>query len=318
MIFDGSGNLWLSNALQANGSNDGIFEFTGPQNPNPFKVLNFTADTNALPLGMDVSPVNPPGLPVDPCYGCIVVAEFYGKGLSSGYGDVDQIVPHSCTETIATPGTCHFYASTPFIPGNANTGRPKYVRFTENCNDTGYVEICKMSCLTNPVTGYFTFTATNSDFSSGPLSIPVNACSGPVQIPNGTVTIHEAQQLGDEVANITAFNYDYQGYRINTLLSYNYPFQTGNVNVLVGDVSTETVVGFTNCASGPGELKICKVAGPGIQAAQSTFYIRDLQLPHHPVRQRSGGTTARGGHREIVGIVSSRNAGRRFGAVSPF
>ena len=28
-----------------------------------------------------------------------------------------------------------------------------------------------------------------------------------------------------------------------------------------GDVSAETVVGFTNCKSGPGQLKICKVAG---------------------------------------------------------
>ena len=118
-----------------------------------------------------------------------------------------------------------------------------------------------MSCLTNPVTGYFTFTATNSDFNSGPLLIPVNACSGPIQIPNGTVTIHETQQLGKEVTNITAYDYDYLGDQINALLSYNLPFQTGNVNVVSGDVSTETVAGFTNCASGPGELKICKVAG---------------------------------------------------------
>jgi hypothetical protein len=121
-----------------------------------------------------------------------------------------------------------------------------------------------MSCLTNPVHGYFDFTATNSGVSIGPLSIPVGACSGPIPIPNGTVTIHEAQQLGIEVTNITAYNYDYHGNQINALLSFNLPFQTGNVDVVSGDVSTETVAGFTNCASGPGELKICKVAGRGV------------------------------------------------------
>ena len=142
---------------------------------------------------------------------------------------------------------------------------PKYVHFSENCSDTGYVEICKMSCLTDPVTGYFNFTATNSGVSVGPLPIPVGACSGPISIPNGTVTIHETQQLGIEVTNITAYNYDYLGAQINALLSFNLPFQTGNVDVVSGDVSTETVAGFTNCASGPGELKICKVAGPGVQ-----------------------------------------------------
>src|SRR6202044_2050601 len=141
-----------------------------------------------------------------------------------------------------------------YIPYITDTNGPKYVRFIENCNDTGYVEICKMSCLTNPVFGYFSFTATNQGFNSGPLSIPVNACSGPIQIPNGTITIHETQQLGIEVANISAYAYDYQGNQIVALLSFNLPFQTGNVDVVSGDVSTETVVGFTNCASGPGEL----------------------------------------------------------------
>ena len=191
-------------------SNDGTFEFTGPQNPNPFKNLNFTADPNADPLGMDISPVNPPGPLVDPCKGCIVVAEFRGKpGYSTG--DVDQIDPTTCTGNIVNPGTCHFYDYIPYI---TDTNGPKYVRFIENCNDTGYVEICKMSCLTNPVFGYFSFTATNQGFNSGPLSIPVNACSGPIQIPNGTITIHETQQLGIEVANISAYDYDYQGNQI--------------------------------------------------------------------------------------------------------
>ena len=60
MIFY-DGNLWVTNTL--GDGTDGIFEFTGPLNPNPFKVLNFTLDANgshgAIPLGMDISPQIP-------------------------------------------------------------------------------------------------------------------------------------------------------------------------------------------------------------------------------------------------------------------
>ncbi len=269
MVFDGSDNLWVDNTDGT--TNDGIFEFTGPTNPKgAFLVLNFTPDkanpnNGAYPLGMDVSPKNPSAPPFDLCGGCIVVAEFSGKGASYPNGDVDQIDPIlDCSGTIAAPGTCHFHdTSTPFIP--APSGRPKYLRFTDNCNDRGYVEICKMSCLTNPVTGNFTFDATHQGFDSGPLTIPVNSCSGAIQIPNGTATIYEQLgQNGTEVSNITAYDYDYQGDQISALLSANLPFQQATVNVVSGDISTETVVGFTNCASGPGELKICKVAGQGV------------------------------------------------------
>ena len=179
---------------------------------------------------MDISPVNPPAPPFDPCEGCIVIAEYDGK---PGYanGDVDQIDPSTCTGTIAKSSNCRFYAPAPFIV--TTTGHPKYVRFTENCNDTGYLEICKMSCSTNPVTGNFSFTAMNQGNSIGPIT--VNACSGPIQIPNGTVTINEQFTYGGgtEVTDITTYNYDYKGYQLNALLSFNNPFQTGNVDVSV-------------------------------------------------------------------------------------
>ncbi len=96
MIFDHSNNLWVDNTK--GDGNDGIFEFTGPA--TGFQVLNFTPDLRdpihypmdgAYPLGMDVSPTNPSTPPFDPCRGCIVVAEFYGKGASYQNGDVDQI-----------------------------------------------------------------------------------------------------------------------------------------------------------------------------------------------------------------------------------
>jgi hypothetical protein len=271
MVFDGSGNLWVTNAPAT--AADGIFEFTGHQNPNPAKFLNFASDPNSRPFGLDVSPVNPPGPLIDTCKGCIVVAEFDGAPPTTG--SISQIDP---TTDCNVPEICTFKpVNHPYFTIGPS---PKYVKFTENCCDSGYVEICKMSCLTNPVHGYFTFTATNAGVSSGPLSIPVNACSGPIPIPNGIVTIIETQQLGIEVTNITAYNYDYLGNQINALLSFNLPFQTGNVDVVSGDVSTETVAGFTNCASGPGELKICKVAGPGVQVGTLfTFTAQGFGLP---------------------------------------
>ncbi len=265
MVFDGSGNLWVTNTGPA-GPNDGIYEFTGPLNALPGRLLNITADPNAFPLGMDISPMNPPAPPIDACKGCIVVAELKGKNGNS-IGSISQVDPSTCTGTVTSPGTCSFAAPDPYIAVE-NGAEPKYVHFSENCSDTGYLEICKMSCLSNPVTGLFTFTATNDGFSAPPQTIPVGACSGPIQVPNGTVSITETQQLGIEVTGITAYDYDYQGYQINALLSENLPFTTGNVNVTSGDVSTETIAGFTNCASGPGELKICKVAGQGVQIGQ--------------------------------------------------
>jgi len=257
MVFDGSGNLWATSVY---GPTSGIYQFAGPNStsPNPATLLNSTADLNAFPLGLDISPINPTGPVIDACKGCVVIAEL-------NTGTISQIDPSSCTL-----GHCtlqHPY----FTPG----GKPKYVHFTENCCDTGYFEICKMSCLTNPVTGNFTFTATNSGVSSGPITVPVNACSGPIQMPNGTITIQETLQLGTLVSGILAYDYDYLGNQINALLSSNRPFGTGNVNVISGDISTETVVGFENCKSGAGQLKICKVAGYGVPIGQPfTFTVK--------------------------------------------
>lgn len=251
MVFDGSGNFWLTSA---GGTTDGIYEYAGPASTNPARgtLLNSVADAGAFPLGLDVSPLNPAGPPVDPCTGCIVVAEFNKHQVS-------QINP-----TLCTGGTCTLrpYIMTSTLKGNdTSTPKPKYVHFLEDCCDTGYVEICKLTCVYNQVSGFFNFTASNAGDVIGPLSVPVNACSGPIQIPNGTVNIKEAQQLGVVLDGVAAYDYDYFGNQINALLSENLPFTNANVNVVSGDISTETVVGFTNCLSGEGELKICKVAG---------------------------------------------------------
>ncbi len=289
MVFDGSGNLW---ATSAGGGTDGVSEFAGPSslNPVPGTLLNSVTAANTFPLGLDVSPINPAGPPVDVCKGCIVVAEFNGH-------KVQQINPTSCTG--GPPGTCTLqnYISTATLGGT--TPKPKYVHFLEDCCDTGYVEVCKLSCVYNQVTGNFSFTATNSGDVVGPFQVPVNACSGPMQIPNGVVNIKEAARSGVVLQSVVAYDYDYFGNQINALYSENLPFTNANVNVVSGDVSTETVVGFTNCMSGPGELKICKVAGsndligdPFTFTAKGTGAPMTVIVPAGP---------APGGYCEVVG-----------------
>ncbi|HEY5176043.1 MAG TPA: hypothetical protein VII95_10830 [Terriglobales bacterium] len=199
-----------------------------------------------------------------------LIVNFNGNGVNTGF--VGLLNPNTLQLTvIASGGTRGDYASPDPTNGTLFLDySDKVYRLScgPNCSlggvPNGYVEICKASCPLHPVTGLFTFTAINGGFNSGPLTVPVGACTAPIQVPSGTVTINEAVRLGYEVTNIGAYGYNVFGQRENRLLSSNLPFQTANVRVVAGDVSTETVATFTNCASGPGELKICKVAGSGV------------------------------------------------------
>ncbi len=128
----------------------------------------------------------------------------------------------------------------------------------------GYLEICKESNPDHPVTGTFTFTATNFGFNSGPIQVPVGQCSGPIQVPSGAVTVTETPVLGDLVSNVTAYSYDSLGFYVDELNSWTLPDLHAIVNVVADDQDEETVATFTNYAAPPGQLKICKIAGMGV------------------------------------------------------
>jgi hypothetical protein len=108
-------------------------------------------------------------------------------------------------------------------------------------------------------------------FSTGPMVVPVNACSSPIQVPSGIATIDETPQVGVAVENVTAYSYDQYGNYINELDSWTPPQQTATVTVVPGGVNLETVATFTNYEAPPGQLKICKVAGQGV-AVGTLFY----------------------------------------------
>ncbi|MGA7412666.1 MAG: Ig-like domain-containing protein [Bryobacteraceae bacterium] len=141
-----------------------------------------------------------------------------------------------------------------------------------------YIEVCKQSDTTNPLTAkdpknYF-YTLPGSDFSSPPgLEVPVGECSGaiPVAPVGGTATITELPTPGVGVSAITATGYSpspFSQYEPD-LVDY-YSLQNGTATVFVnvpatpGDTSTETVVTYTNYPAPPGELKICKIGGTGV------------------------------------------------------
>ncbi|MFZ3341703.1 MAG: hypothetical protein WA213_12520 [Terriglobales bacterium] len=122
-----------------------------------------------------------------------------------------------------------------------------------NTTNDGYVEVCKQSNPSFPVSGTFNFTVTAPQFSSGPVSVPVGKCSGAIQVPSGTVAISESQQTGVSVSDVNAYSYS-PGYT-NELVAWPAPNPTNpyaaEVNIQPGnDVALETIATFTNASQG--------------------------------------------------------------------
>ncbi len=129
---------------------------------------------------------------------------------------------------------------------------------------TGYIEVCKAQCVGKK------HAAKLFDFELGygyqyvSFSVPVGACSGPINYFAGTVSAHEKTKLGIGVTKIEAYGYDHTHRPVNRLVSSNYYIGRAQVTIVPGDISTETIAVFTNCYYGTGLLKVCKVAGPGV------------------------------------------------------
>lgn len=135
------------------------------------------------------------------------------------------------------------------------------VTFTNASVPNGWIEICKWSTQTAPVTGNFQFRVSGI---ADPVSVPVNACSFPIEVQAGSVTVEELASPGSELVSVTTNPAD-------RLLSVDLPTATAVVHVPAGDLSTQTRVNFTNQAVN-GRLKICKVAGPGVEAGSNWHF----------------------------------------------
>ncbi len=127
----------------------------------------------------------------------------------------------------------------------------------------GYIEICKASDPSYPVTGRPPVHGDDARLQQRSNLIPVGQCSGSIRIPSGAVTVTETPVLGVAVSDVTALAYDELGFQHNELDSWTLPDLQAVVNVNPGDVEEETLTTFTNYAAPPGLLKLCKIAGSG-------------------------------------------------------
>lgn len=115
---------------------------------------------------------------------------------------------------------------------------------------TGFLEICKHSDSTAPVTGPFTFTVDGHQ-----VVVLTGQCSAPLQVPAGNHTVVEASNtFTAETATDTIPQAD--------LVSSNLSTRTDVVTVAAGDISTATTVEYTNKEMF-GTLEICKSAAQG-------------------------------------------------------
>jgi hypothetical protein len=136
---------------------------------------------------------------------------------------------------------------------------------------TSYLEVCKAQCVGHkPLSGNFTFTISEDFFQTG-ATVPVGGCSPSIPFPlPGDATIVETTVPGVGVSKIEAYGYDHVTHGtlppdpVNRLISSDYVHRTADVSLVPGGVENETIAVFTNCKYGTGLLKICKVAGPGV------------------------------------------------------
>ena len=147
-------------------------------------------------------------------------------------------------------------------PTNTATNTPT------NTPALGFLEICKESDQTAPLTGNFTFEVAGQTYT-----IPAGTCSPPIQLPAGQVTIVEQEKIGTELVGIRTVP-------VERLVSSDLTTRTAVVTIVPGDVSTETIVFFRNKNVGTeeiGYLKICKIAGTGVTIGTPFMFHVDNQ-----------------------------------------
>jgi hypothetical protein len=166
------------------------------------------------------------------------------------------------------------------------------LRFTNKYAITGFIEICKHAATGDPdVSGFFTYTvegvyATNQQNPTNQVlqqfTAPVGNCTGPIAVtianpvPIGTprestVRVTEIGRSGYFLDSAQAFPADRQigsfvaGMGVNasgaTFANPGGGFAT--FRIIEGGIAFETVARFNNRTS-PAPLKVCKIAGPGV------------------------------------------------------
>ena len=100
----------------------------------------------------------------------------------------------------------------------------------------GMIEICKDASPAGSLSGLSTFAIAGQP---GTVAVPVGACSSAIQLPNGFATITELPQPGTTLIGVSTFPGD-------RLISFDATTESAVVLIVAGDISTQTVVTFTN------------------------------------------------------------------------
>jgi hypothetical protein len=111
----------------------------------------------------------------------------------------------------------------------------------------GFIEICKNSDSTAPVSGNFDFLVNGI-----PVRVATGTCSAPMDVPAGRATVRETATPSTAVTSISTIPSD-------RLVSSSLADRTAVVNVPAGDISTTTTVNYTNHLV-TGFVEVCKRA----------------------------------------------------------
>jgi len=103
----------------------------------------------------------------------------------------------------------------------------------------GMIEICKEAGPAGSLSGVADFTIVGQ---AGTVVVPVGACSPALQLPDGFATITELPQPGSILLSVSVFPND-------RLISFDPATETAVVLITRGDISTQTVITFTNAPS---------------------------------------------------------------------
>lgn len=220
-------------------------------------------------------------------YTCTFSGQFHGKAGASQTDTVTAVATDSSHQTATASGSAKV---------TLTKGAP-----------SGHIEICKRAAGPG-VKGIFTFTV-----GSHTVRVPVGACSPLIQVPSGQATITELRRAPDHLASCRAEP-------SNRLISCNLTAQTATVAVKAGGSAQQTVVIFTNRVPGPtGEIKVCKVAGPGVRVGTRIHFTVNGRAVTVPAGPAPGGYCVLAGQfsQGTKVIVTERiPAGERVSAIT--
>src|SRR4030095_5293595 len=117
---------------------------------------------------------------------------------------------------------------------------------------TGFIEICKNLAPQDPIPLGTIFTFNVSGLAQ-PILVPAGACSAPLDVAAGNVTVSEAARHNTAVTSIVT---NPPGRRV----SFSLALRQVVVAVPEGDVTDQKVVTFTNQSTRTGTIEICKRA----------------------------------------------------------